>query len=170
MRSSSEAARALAAVRNAPDAQARPRPRSRRLQAKASCFGKQLYLATVATRGRDFCSRLAPLLEDLPLHAERRNQEVLGADEDLFCWLGRLKLARTSPSSRNGSLVLGQPPETSFQRSESRRVAIGALNGRTQQTPPAPAYRRAEAWIALIECFEEYYGTNRPSREAVIID
>ena len=67
-----------------------------------------------------------------------------------------------SPPSQNDGPVLEQPPETSFQRSGSRQSAQGSKKWDWDKTHPHSSLRRAEACIALIECFEEYYGTNRP--------
>ena len=87
---SSEAARALAAVRNVLDAQARPRPPLRERLQRAS-FGKQ---SSLTRHSRDAVPRCfvtaQPCLQRLPRHAGSENKEV-GRGCGRFFALARIK-------------------------------------------------------------------------------
>ena len=136
-RAAKPGARALAAVRNAPDAQPFT-PAAPRAVQQAS-FGKQLaYLATATTRCRTSlltASMCNGTTQKAPIW---RETSKCGAAADEF-WSRAWLCNMSAGGSQMAGPVLDQPPETSFQRSESRRAAQSQFANATTKNPPHSA-------------------------------
>ena len=157
-------------MRNAPDAQARSRPPLReRLQ--ASKLGLQAaYLATDVTRRRAACSRLRCVKGRLKKHRYGAKQVSEAQRRTSF-------VLRAKPAMRPGR-GHKTPDSSLFSLRRRRSSAPGAVERHTGRlcalmTKPAahhaPPSCRSEACIAPRALFEDSFGTNRPSRRAVIL-
>ena len=97
-----------------------------------------------------------------PIWSEKRSQ-AQRADGKSFAKPGPqwAKLSRARGSQRPDLSPVG-PQKRRSSAPGAVKARRGPKNGDWDKTRRTPPSRRSEACIALIVCFEEYYGTNRP--------